>query len=209
MRALSMVLFLAPFAAHAWAGTACPPSAQQSLAPPGIALVGHAGAPDPAGNFTYVVRDVVGNPVPGSTVVLDFSQCPDARLASDVLAPGTYLDCARRTIRGVTNQAGEVTFRIVGSGLGGSAAGTTPCLAAHLDGIMMPALRVSVFDLDGVSGVGGADLQIWGSDFASGRNPSRSDYDFDGRVGASDLFLWGKVFSAGGSTSSGLASCGP
>src|SRR5881397_1698976 len=103
-----------------WARTACIPSAFQSTAPRGISLVGHSGTPDPMGAVTYVIRDAIGNPYPGSVVALNFANCSDVRFATDVAAPGTLVDCSRRAIYGVADQLGSVTFRIVGSGSGAS-----------------------------------------------------------------------------------------
>ena len=207
MRVLSTALLLfSIFPAASWAKTACPPSPFESSSPPGVSLVGHSGAPDPAGSVTYVIRDLARNPVPGSLVYLDFSACPELRLATDAVAPGFFLNCASNSIYGVTNMSGEVTFRIVGSRL--SAVQPEPCLRAHADGMPLPAPKVSVFDLDGVNGVNSLDLTILAADLFSGQYRQRSDHDFDGDVDPMDLCVFARVLFGGGSVSSGVA-CQP
>src|SRR5262249_39286240 len=135
-----------------WARTTCVPSAILTTSARGIALVGQTGMADAAGAVTYVVRDPAGNVVPGSVVALDFSRCTDVRLASDVVAAGTTVDCARGWVHGVADLTGTVTFKIVGSGAGGAPRTVPTCASAYADGVPLPPLIVSAFDLDGMSG---------------------------------------------------------
>jgi hypothetical protein len=203
------LLFVSLAAPAGWASTACPPSPSTSTVPAGISLVGQAGAPDPVGTVTYVIRDLTQNPYPGATVMLNFSACSDVRLASDVVAPGTIVNCAYSTVTGITDMTGTVTFRIVGSGIPGSARTLPACLSATADGVPLQPSIVSAFDLDGVNGVNCRDASVLAGDLFSGQYRGRSDFNSDGKVDALDLGLFARAMFGGGSTSSGHASCGP
>src|SRR5688500_12648795 len=58
------------------------PSAGTSTLPAGIALVGYTNPADPTPNgaATFTIRDAANNPVPGSTVIFNFSSCSDIKL---------------------------------------------------------------------------------------------------------------------------------
>lgn len=208
-RTLAMaLLFVVLGAPIGWARTACPPSASDSSVPLGISLVGQAGTPDPVGTVSYVIRGVGGPPVPGAFVSLDFSACTDVRVATDVVAPGTIVNCAMHTVSGTADVTGRVTFRIVGSGISGTNRTVPACLAAYADGVLLPPSIVSTFDLDGRNGVDAMDLSLFAGDLYSGQYRPRSDYDFDGRLDAIDLGLFARTLSGGGSVASGSA-CAP
>jgi len=204
VRALPCFALVAILAtSEGFAKTACVPSRTLTTAPRGVSLVGQSGMPDIAGTVTYVVRDAAGIVVPGSIVWLDLSRCADVRLASDAVAPNTIVDCSRRSVQGVADVSGTVTFRIVGSG--GGAPRTDPtCASAYADGVPLPAPIVSVYDLDGMNGVNGIDLSIATCDLFSGQYRPRCDYDADGDVDGIDIGLMARVLYGGGSQASGL-----
>lgn len=211
-RCLSIAVLVLSFVATTDA-RACVPSIANSETPALILLVGHAaGTPDPLGEFVVVVRDCANYPVANATVLIDFSQDPDARLASGVGTPGMTVDCVNRVVRQTTDANGRATFRIVGAASGlvpscyeaGACAGRVDLYA---DGVRLRQPRVASFDFDGSGGVAGADLALWLDDFAGGLNPARADYDGDGAVGGADLAAWLEAYGAGGSGQSGPIPC--
>src|SRR5437879_5500436 len=68
----------------------CDPSPCACIdAPPGILLVGTAnGIADPRGQFSVHAFDAAFNPVSGSSILIDFSGCPDTRVAQAQPYPG-------------------------------------------------------------------------------------------------------------------------
>ena len=182
--------------------------------PASIRIVGHSGGvPDPFGRFEVVVRDLVNLPVPNADVRLDFSQALDVRLSATVSAPGVITNCAQRTVSAITDADGKAVFTIAGA----STSAPAQCLTSgstcfgtatvYADGVLAGTTRVAVLDLDGASGMGGADLAAWLDDFSTGLNPTRSDLDGNDTVGGADLSIWLSVFGAGGSMDSASPFC--
>lgn len=192
----------------AGAGSQCVPSAWLSSAPSHLVVVGRAGAnPDRAlGEAVLVVRDNAGNPVPNSAVVLDFSDCPDVRIASETLDPGAASDCASRTWRGFTNPLGEAHITVLGGSTGTLSAGRSG-VRAYADGVLFATIRVAVYDLDGSGGLSSADLAQWLDDYGAGSPRDRSDYNGNGSLDSSDLADWLTAYAAGGSAESAPSSC--
>ena len=199
---IAAVVTLASFSAGA--ALASPPDVATSSYPSQIRLVGSAqGTPDVLGTATYVIRRH-GDPHPGCAVFIDFSQCPDVRLASDVLFPGVVVNCSSRHVYGVTDVDGVVTFRIVANG-SGSGSASLACAQVWADGVPFPPLAVTAFDLDGQHGVDARDISILAASVFSGIYRPRGDYDGDGDTDPVDLgALYGTVVR-GGSTASGTA----
>jgi hypothetical protein len=186
------------------------PSPSNSTTPTLVRLVGSsANAPDaPAGSFIVVVRGLTNDPKNGASVVVDFSQCPDAAICADQLDPSALVNCAAKYVRKFTNAVGEVSFTLLGGSTGpGLAASTSPAVRIFGNGTLLRIATFAAFDLDGSGGVGAGDLSVWLSDFGSGVDWARSDYDGSGTVGASDLSEWLTVFGAGTSTQSCTTSC--
>lgn len=204
MRFVSFVVLSALFAASsANAGV----SPTRSTFPSHVNYAGWNGiASDPAGTFTVVVRDDGGNPVAGCPVTLDFPPL-DIRVAAWQPDPILVTSCADRTITLKTDAAGRVSVAVVGGGKAGF--GSTGPLWATLSagGIPLGPVSCSVFDLDGVGGVGANDLSLWLTDNGRGRHPGRCDYDGDGWVTANDLSLLIGVIGGGGSTWSAASYC--
>lgn len=180
-------------------------------------LVGHDGvSPDPFSPFTVNVKDIAGNPIQGSVVVVDFSLCSDISFCEDQLGNSTA-DCATRTVRKSTDVNGDATFNIIGGVrtteyLAFPAGSPCNCVKVYADGVLIveavdEPVNAGAFDLDNTDGAGGADLTLWIDDFGGTLNPPRSDYDHDpadncttgGGVGGADLTIWIDWFGATGS----------
>jgi hypothetical protein len=193
-------------------------------------LVGHdgVGSADTFSPFLVHVEDLAGNPIQGSLVVVDFSACTDVQFCEDQLGNSTA-DCPTMTVRAATDVNGDVTFYIIGGALidiGDPDGSPCDCVEIYADGVNIvevadEPVNAGTFDLDNDSGIGGADLALWLSDFGGGANPPRADYDHDqaddcltgGGVGGADLSLWLSAFGGGLSAEScnttGAAKCTP
>ncbi|HET9328354.1 MAG TPA: hypothetical protein VFQ05_16430 [Candidatus Eisenbacteria bacterium] len=199
--ALLLVMVLQASAESAYAKI---PSAALSTVPPGITVVGGtSGTADPLGSATFVLRDAADNPLLFQEVVLDFSACSDVRLSPDMADPGIVVDCANKTVRGVTDLNGSVTFRAVGSA-SGPPRSISKCLAVRILGAPFFWLSVSADDLNGSNGVNLMDVSMAVADVHSGHYRARSDYDFDGQLDLIDISVLLRAVYAGGSTVSGL-----
>ena len=185
----------------AGAAMASVPSAAQSTIPAGIKLVGTtAGVADPLGQFTVTVRDLAGNVIANSAVVVDFTLAvPDIKFQQTQPFAGLTTDGPTRTVRALSNASGIATFRIVGRSTTGAFAGFQKG-KIQADGVLLGNVTVAAFDLDGSNGVGANDLATWLGDFGAAAAAGRSDYDFSSSLGANDLATWLGDFGAGGST---------
>jgi hypothetical protein len=217
-------------AAVAFAGV---PSPGNSSIPLRINLVGFdigsglAGGGASGATVSVTVRDLANNPIPNSSVVLDFSGCTsDTRIddtqAYDVVlaeefsrigdpsATATHMSviCGTKSVLALTDGAGVATFAVVGGGYGvAGAAHAAGAGKVWADGVLLGNTGVGQYDQNGVGGVGGADLSRWLADFVAGTNPDRSDFNGVGGVGGADLSLWLAVFVAGASNSSSASYC--
>lgn len=194
----------------AGAAFASVPSSATSTLPAGIRLVGTAsGVADPNGEFTVTVRDIGGNIIPNSSVVIDVSAAgPDIKVSSAQAFAGLTVDCPTKTVRALTNGSGVATFRVAGMAAAGA---FSPFLSGKIfaDGVLLGNRTVAAYNLDGsttASGnVGGNDLSILTGDFFNGNAAERSDLDFSSLVGGNDLSLLTAVFFAGTSTNAVVA----
>ena len=196
-----VLLLLSPLAA-----SACGlPNPALCTLPSQIRLVGSNGGArdDAAGRFRIVLRDLVNQPVVNGMVVIDFSGCPDVVICADQLDPDVLVYGPAKTVRKFTDADGTVSFTVLGGSTGtGTAATRAPSAQVYCDGVLIGTLGVAAFDLDGVSGLGAADLTAWLTDFASGVAWGRSDYDANGTLGAGDLADWLTRFASGASATS-------
>ncbi len=181
------------------------PSPANSTRPTVIRVVGRgADGPDASGTFTIVLRDLANNPLADDRVVIDFSQCPDVRLATEA-APGQYVDCASRTVAGFSDMNGAVTFTIVGAGtnLGAAAGAALNCAAVSAEGVMLSHPTVCIYDQDGavrMPGMGATDLFSFVRDLGSGMFFGRSDFDGSGALDVRDLSKFLVVMGTGQSS---------
>jgi hypothetical protein len=201
-------LFCAVGLLVAGAAMAGVPSAGTSLQPTPslIKLVGHTVSPDPKGNITYTINDASNNPVPGSVVILNFSACTDVRLCSSDQGAGISVNCAAKSITGVTNATGQITFSVVGtSGTGAATFGS--CVGVTADGVVLTNLKAATADYDGLSGVNPLDVSQCYADVLAGTNRSRSDFDGNGLVNPLDVSALYGIVLGGGSASSCTTIC--
>ncbi len=187
----------------AGAALASVPSSTNSTLPAGIRLVSTlAGVPAAYGTFTVTVRDIVGNVIPSSSVVIDVSACtPDIKIQSTQPYAGLTVDCATKTVRALTDGSGIATFDIVGRSTSGAAA-TFLKGKIYADGVLLGSRTIAALDIDGANGTGANDLSLWLSDYSVPQTYGRSDYDFSGALGANDLSQWLTGYSGGANVSS-------
>lgn len=152
-----------------------PSAGNSTLGDPLIILRAYSGSPSAAAvdqsiPKTIVVRDAANNPVPNSVVVLNFSACHaagDIRIGSTQPA-GFFVNCAAKTVSGVTDATGTVVFRVVGASNTSSAANPGAgegCATVTADGVALGSLSVGTPDLNGARG-GGTDAGMDGTDTA-------------------------------------------
>jgi hypothetical protein len=192
------------------------PSAGNSTIPARINLVGYnvgSGLADvtAAGAVVSVtVRDLANNPIPNSSVVLDFTGVlSDTRIDdSQAYYAGLTANCGSHSVIALTNGSGVATLAVVGGGL--AAAGPAHAAGAAkvwADGVLLGPLSVGTYDENGAAGVGGADLSRFLADFVAGTHPDRSDFNGAAGVGGADLSLWLAVFVSGASNTSSSSYC--
>lgn len=182
------------------------------------------GVPDPTVAFTITVRDFLNNPISGSNVEVNYSNCSDTKLCTAVVA-GRTVDCTNRAVRSSTNASGQVSLSILGGSTNGGttippaiAAGAgSGCIRVYADGIQLATATSIVYDqngsLPGGNGVNGLDLSIAKNDVgASGLGApyrGRTDYTADNAVNGADLSaLKTIVGSSGLGTGSGAGCAG-
>mgnify|MGYP001390767237 FL=1 len=160
------------------------PSPSNSSLPACMALCPFGDMP-----FTVVVRDFANNPILGSTVVLDFSICPQAFLCpSGFGTPYPYVvDLTSRTLRAVTDAGGSITFpaHVGGTGPPGS-------VRVFADGVMLRTYALASPDQDGdgfVVSIIGADDPTFAAKL--GTSDPTADFDCDGDVDFDDQSIFG------------------
>lgn len=200
MRALALVLLLGLVPSPAAADWPWPIA--NSTIPSQVRLVTWNGvAPDAAlGQFTVIIRDLANNPMPGSTVVVDFTGIPEVRIATDSMDPAMLTLCAEHRVRKLTGADGSATFTLMGAAAPGPARVGAFTVPLYADGMLLGTPMLAVFDLDGAGGIGANDLSFWLEDFGSGLYRGRGDYDGDQYLGANDLSVLLSAQGAGGSS---------
>jgi hypothetical protein len=176
------------------------PSATLSTVPDCISLVGSSSlVPDPLGTFQITVLDLAGNPLNGASVVVDLSGCNDLALCDDQLDANAVVACIPKTTRKFTDALGQVSFTVLGGGNGNPASTLLAGGKVFANGVLIGTPTVAAYNLDGQLGVAGGDLALFLSDFASGQNYGRSDFDCSNSIGGGDLAFWLTGFANGGS----------
>jgi hypothetical protein len=169
------------------------------------------GVPDPAGTFSVTVCSFAG-PIAHATVMLDFSNCTDVSICSVQVTPSQQVTCnpAARTITAIADDAGEVTFTLVGGVTHRTSPASTGCLtilgAAPYDisrGFEVldwsPATAAALAESGG--DLSTSDLSLWISDFFSPAYLPRSDFNNGATCGnklsPTDLAIWLKSYFGG------------
>ncbi|MCE9628180.1 MAG: hypothetical protein K8R56_09725 [Candidatus Eisenbacteria bacterium] len=185
------------------------PSPANSTTPACISLVGHTGSATShaLGEFAVTIRDLANNPLPNTAIVIDLSGIPEAVLASEQYDPAMTVDCAHRSVSKLSDATGTARFTIIGASTGGNASTLLGGGKIYYNGILIGSPTVSIYDLDGVGGVGANDLSIWLADFGSAIPWGRCDYDCNGGVGANDFSLWLSAYGSGLMSQSGAPAC--
>lgn len=146
---------------------------------------------DPNGEASYTIRDAVPNPIPGATVVINMSGCPHVQLCAN--APS--VNCAAKTVTGVTDVNGVIKFRVMGMfganpnfpGLGYNppyaGCATVTVTVPGFPTVNYPNVKVSTMDADqgGSPGVTFGDISVMLDDVLPSTNGGnyreRSDHD--------------------------------
>ena len=141
-------------------------------------------APCPLGDmpFPVVVRDPGNNPVIGSSVVIDFTQCPGAYLCPGIPTDPYLTDPVGRTLRATTGAGGSVTFPARVGGIGGLGS-----VRVFADGVLLASLALASPDQDGdgmVVSIIGLDDPAFAAKLGT-TNPT-ADFDCDGDVDSVD-----------------------
>jgi len=173
---------------------------------PGFIKVGGAqttaGVPDPTITYTVTVRDFANNPIAGSNVELNFSNCSDTKLCTAVVA-GQTVDCTNKAVRATTNASGLAIVKVLG-GANNPGTAVPPaiwpgaglgCVRVYADGIQIGTATAVDYDQNGSvpsgNGVNGLDFSIAKSDVGAvglgAAYKGRTDYDANGAVNGSDL----------------------
>ena len=172
------------FLAIATAASADVPDPTQSSAEP--ILVGNSNGVLIGNGYRVAVRNVVGNPIPGSSVALIFAGA--ARPYSAQVAPATS-NCAVPSINKSTDAAGNVTFQ---PRFGGFA--NAPAVQVRADGILIRTVPARSTDLnaDGATAIG--DLGIFRINFIFSPGNLETDYNESGATEIGDLDIFRKAF---------------
>lgn len=210
-RTLALALLLGALARPVHAQVVCMaplgcPDATNSTIPNMILLVGHdgSGTPDPAGQFSIVVRDLANNPMANALiriqiVVPDVAFCPTQQPVFEQVGPGA--------VEGHTDALGQFIATLMGTGVGPPLQLDAGPRAAsvYADGNLLGSIPIAVLDLDGSGGMEINDLSRWLGDFGTGQPYLRDDFDGSGFVGVNDVSIWLVRFGAGSS----VAGCTP
>jgi hypothetical protein len=171
-----------------------------------LVCLGPAGPDIVLGRCSVTLRDLANNPVMGSVVTFDFSNCFDMRIAADQHDPRLTVNCATRTVSAMTDLNGVALFTVIGTGIGGPASPSS-ALKIYADGVLLGGVSVAVLDRDGVGGLTGMDLAQWAGDLWAGTNPARADLDGNGVVNGGDLSRFAAAFFNGNNVLSAGTIC--
>jgi hypothetical protein len=198
-----LLIAVAGFTAPAAADTPNPPDCD---VPAGLCIVARSPfGPDPNGRFDVVIRDGAHVPLAGVTVTLALADCQDVRLCATPEA-GLAVDCALRSVSGVTDAEGRVTLYVVGGMTAGFTARNANdlaprCVRVLADGAEIARVPAAVHDLS-PAGIGlfSPDLSVWMERFGTGFHFQALDFGYDGGVGVSDFSILLDRFGQGYST---------
>ena len=132
--------------------------------------------------FTVTVRDFANNPIAGSSVVIDFSGCPNGAYICPTRPGDPYsVNLVARTLSMVTPANGAVTFpaRIGGVGPAG-------CAKVFADGVLLRSYALASPDQNG-NGLAASVIDVDPALFAAKLGTVDPTADFDCSGGAVDL----------------------
>jgi len=132
--------------------------------------------------FTVTVRDFANNPIAGSSVVIDFSGCPNGAYICPTRPGDPYsVNLVARTLSMVTPANGAVTFpaRIGGVGPAG-------CAKVFADGVLLRSYALASPDQNG-NGLAAGIIDVDPALFAAKLGTVDPTADFDCSGGAVDL----------------------
>lgn len=146
------------------------PSASASFVDPCLVF-----CPDGDLTFHVVVRNVVGTPIPGATVDIEYSACPGFHLCSaSGSEPYEHLSMPGvEAIRVTADGAGQASFPVRA---GGTCA--ADLVSVYADGVLLAQFALASPDQDGDGDVDPADSAILQSKL--GQNDPTSDLTCDG-----------------------------
>jgi hypothetical protein len=131
--------------------------------------------------FAVTVRDLANNPIAGSTVVIDFSGCPNGAYICPTRPGDPYtVNLVTRTLSMVTGAGGAVTFpaRIGGVGPAG-------CAKVFADGVLLRSYALASPDQNG-NGLAAGIIDVDPALFAAKLGTVDPTADFDCSGGAVD-----------------------
>ena len=133
----------------------------------------------PLGDAVYhvTVRDLANNPVAGSSVVLDFSQCGFVHCVNP--GAGITVSDVSKTMRAFSNATGVASFPL-------AMGGCCPSVKVYADGVLIATVAMTSPDADASLTVNAIDVGI----VASGSSLPYSvcnDLDCNGVVDAADV----------------------
>jgi hypothetical protein len=152
----------------------------------------------PLGDLTYhvTVRDIANNPIAGSSVVLDYSQCGFVHCSNP--GPGIVANDAAKTMTSLSNAAGVASFPL-------KMGGCCPAVKIFADGVLLATVSMTSPDQDASLLVNGTDLSILTALFSGPYNVC-GDLDCSGTIGANDF---GILAAHNGHGCSGVVSTRP
>ena len=136
----------------------------------------------PLGDVLYhvTVRDAANNPVPGSSVVLDYSQCGFVHCTNP--GAGIVANNALKTMTTTANASGVALFPL-------QMGGCCPAVKIFADGVLLATVSMASPDQDASLLVNGSDTAIMTALLAGGVYNACGDLDCSGFLGANDLNL--------------------
>jgi len=175
---------LSAFLAGAFVVSCAIPVAASVPAPSPLSTVPPVLATTPGGNIVtaIVVRDIASNPINGSTVVIDYNNCPGfvpCSAASSPIPDGYILNEGAKQIIMISGINGQAPFYLRAGG-GCSATG----IRVFADGVLLASIHAASADQNGDLVVDATDVSLVHAKI--GTSDLSGDLDGNGVVDASD-----------------------
>ena len=133
-------------------------------------------------DFTVDVRDAANNPQDNSSVILDFSSCPDVKFCA-IQESGTSIDPNLRYVGRISDAFGHTVFHVH---MGGLCPGAKMKVTA--DGVPLAFRNVASTDQDGNLLVEAADQTLVAGKV--GGTDASADFDCNGTVDSADVAIF-------------------